>query len=120
MGTIHYILYHIFYMYVFSSFCIYLIFVIFGHVFIGLIVVSYILCFAFLLLYLLTKFSLNYTHEMHQHELFIIVAYFVNAYHCTNFIILHEIFGVLQLTFSCFHDSAHRYTFTWKCKALIP
>ena len=89
----------------------------FGHVFIGLIVVSYILCFAFLLLYLLTKFSLNYTHQMHQ--LFIIVEYFVNACHCTNFMILHEIFEVLQLTFSCFHDSAHRYTFTWKCKALI-
>ena len=39
----------------------------FGPVFIGLIVVIYILCFAFLLLYLLTKFSLNYTHAMHQH-----------------------------------------------------
>ena len=55
-------------MYVFSSFCIYLIFVIFGHVFIGPIVVSYTLCFVFLLLYLLTKFSLNYTHAMHQQQ----------------------------------------------------
>ena len=91
----------------------------FGYMFIGLVFVSYILYFAFLLLYLLTKFSLNYTHEMHQHELFIIVAYFVNAFHCTNVIILHEIFEVLQLTFSCFHDSAHRHTFTWKCKAVI-
>ena len=84
-----------------------------------LTVVSYISCFAFLLLYLLTKFSLNDTHEMHQHSLFIIVAYFVSAFHCTNFIILHEIFEVLQLTYSCFHDSAHRHTFTWKCKAVI-
>ena len=91
----------------------------FGYVFIGLFVVSYILCFAFLLLYLLTKFSLNYTHEMDKHSLFIIMAYFVNAFHCTNFIILHEIFEVLQLTFSFFHDSAHRHTFTWKCKAVI-
>ena len=116
MSRVHRILHNIFYMYVFSHFWIYLIFVIFGYVSIGLIVVSYISCFPFLLLYLLTKCSLNYTHEMHQ---LFIVTYFVNAFHCTNFIILHQIFQVIQLTFSFFHDNVDRYTFTWQCKAMI-
>ena len=90
-----------------------------GMCLLGLIVVSYILCFAFVLWYLLTKFRLNYTYEMHQNSWFIIVVYLVNAYLWTNFLTLHDIFEVLQLTFSCFHDSAHRYTFTWQCVAVI-
>ena len=34
--------------------------------------------------------------------LFIIVAYLVNAYHCTNFIILHEILKCYSLPFPAF------------------
>ena len=74
----------------------------FGHVFIALIVVSYIFWFAFLLWYLLTKFSHNYTHEMLQNSWFIIVVYFVNAYHCTNFMTLHEILKCCNLPFPAF------------------
>ena len=76
-----------------------------GYLFISLIVVSYLWCFLFLLLYLLTKFRLNYRNEINQHKWLIIVVYFVNTFHCTNFIFLHEIFEEFQLTFSFFHEN---------------
>ena len=71
-------------MYIFSSFCIYLIFVIFGMCSLVLLlsVIFYVLYFCWW--YLLTKFSCNSIHEMHQNSWFITVVYFVNAYHCTN------------------------------------
>ena len=100
MSTIHRILHNILFIYVLCHVCIYVTFLIFGYLFIGLIFISYMSCFAFLLLYLLIKFRLNYTHEMYQHQWFIIVAYFINVFHCTNFIFLQEIFQVFQLTFS--------------------
>ena len=58
MSTIHRILHNIFFIHVLCHVCIYAIFVIFGYLFIGLIFVSYISCFPFLLLYLLMKFRL--------------------------------------------------------------
>ena len=39
----------------------------FLYLFIGLLLVSDISCFPFLLLHLLKKFRLNYTHELNQH-----------------------------------------------------
>ena len=60
------------------------------------------------------KIRLNYTHKLNQHLRLIIVAYFVNAFYCTNFMFLHEIFEVFQLTFSFFHHNVNRYTFTWQ------
>ena len=58
MSTIHRILHNIFFIYVLCHVCIYVIFVIFGYLFIGLIFISYMPCFPFLLLYLLMKFRL--------------------------------------------------------------
>ena len=42
----------------------------------------------FLLLHLLEEFRLNYTNEINQHKWLIIVAYFLNTFHCTNLISL--------------------------------
>ena len=56
----------------------------FWYLFIGLIFISYMSCFPVLVLYVLMKFILHYTHEMHQHQWFIIVVYFVHVFHCTN------------------------------------
>ena len=90
-------------MYVWCHVCIYVIFVIFWYLFISLIFISYMSCFPVLVLYILMKFMLNYTHEMHQHQWFIIVVYFVHVFHCTYFIFLQVIFQVFQLNFSFFH-----------------
>ena len=75
--------------------------------------ISYMSCFPVLVLYVLMTFMLNYTHEMHQHLLFIIVVYFVHIFHCTNFMFLQVIFQVIQLTFSFLHDNVDMYTMTW-------
>ena len=63
MSTVYRILYNVFFIYILCHVCIYVIFVIFEYLFIGLIFVNYISCFPFLLLYLLMKYRLNYTHE---------------------------------------------------------
>ena len=102
MSRIHRILHNIFFMYVLCHVCIYVIFVIFEYLFIGLIFISYMSCFPFLVLYLLIKFMLNDTHEMHQHQWFIIVVYFVHVFHCTNFIFLQEMFKCFSLPFPSF------------------
>ena len=44
---------------------------------------------------------------------------FGNTFYCTNFMFLHKIFEVFQLTFSFFHQNVNRYTFTWYFKAMV-
>ena len=113
ISILNWIFHHIFFMYVWS-FCLHICY--FHLLFcICLFVIYFFVIFHFflsLLLHFLTKLWLNYTHELYIHTLLIIVAYFVNTFYCRNFIFLHEIFSVFQLTFSCFHHDVHLYTFT--------
>ena len=53
-------------------------------------------------LYLLMKFMLNYTHEMHQNKWFIIVVYFVNVFYCANCISFNRFFKCFSLPFPSF------------------
>ena len=119
VSTINWIILNIFFIYVWIYVCIYVIFIIFWYLFICCLPVCVIPCFPFLLLHFLRKFRLNYTHKLNKHTWLIIVSYFVNTFYCTNFMFLHEIFEVFQLTFSFFHHNVDRYTFTWECKAMV-
>ena len=112
---VQYVAYFIIFLHVcLQSFWIYLIFVIFGYLFIGFIDISYISCFPFFAFISFDKiepkwYTRNASTWMMDHCGILCQCISLYKFHFPS----SDFFKVLELTSSIFHDNVDRYTFTW-------